>query len=288
MTLPHNNATARVTIDGLAVCCYNGGATKWEVGYLRQAEHLLILSIENEPSIEIPGNIREITIGAVNPQTPSYPGEPNGFFSMEERPLRTYVPTTADELENFRWIVDLQDPADAGHGNATPKRAGSGVTRTFIHNAIFYTRRLASKEVIRAAYTNAAADDPNNMNPATLEQHIFGRTNNQTAGDIFCRPADGAVTITIPGVLATPRTLPHRANQPWNIRLTNLCYRPGGTSIQRFRLGDFHQFYDVITVSSQKQCIWGEATDKNFIDTGRVDCDTTWLSGLTTLDPIMP
>lgn len=288
MTLPHNNATARVTIDGLAVCCYNRGQTKWEVGYLRQADHYLILRIENEPSIHIPNTTRQITIEAANPQTPSYPGEPYGFFSREDRPLRTYVPTTADELENFRWIVDLQDPADTGHGNATPKQASLGVTRAFIHHAVFYSSRLSGKEVIRAAYPGTEADDPNKMNQATLERHIFGRTNNETTGDIFCRPNDGAVTITIPGVPGMPRTLQHRPGQPWNIRLTNLCYKPGSTSITRFKLGDFHLFYDVINVSEQQQCIWGEATDKNFIDTGRVDCDTAWLSGLETLDPIMP
>jgi hypothetical protein len=286
MTLPHNNATARVTIDGLAVCCYNGGQTKWEVGYLHQADHRLILAIENETSIEIPNTTREITIGAVKPHTPSYPGEPHGFFSMERRPLRTYVPTSADELENFRWIVDLQDPTDTGHGNATPKQATSPVTRALIHNAVLYTSRLSAKEVIRAAYPGAAADNPNNMDPATLERHIFGRTNNETAGDIFCAN-DGAVTLTIPGVISGTRTFPHRPGQPWNIKLTNLCYHPGGTTIQRFKLGDFHRFYDVINVSNQKQCIWGEATDKHIVDTGRVDCDTTWLSGLTTLDPIM-
>jgi hypothetical protein len=262
--------------------------TKWEVGYLRHADHLLILEIENEPSILIPDTVRQIMIEAENPQTPTYPGEPNGFFSTEPRRLRTFVPTTADQLENFRWIVDLQDPADAGHGNATPKQGQLAVTRAFIHNAVFYTSRLASKEVIRAAYTNAAADNPNNMDQATLERHNFGRTNNETAADIFCAPANGAVKITIPGVLTAPRTFQHRPGQPWNFRLTNLCYHPGGTSMQRFKLGDFHQFYDVLNVSHQKQSIWAEATDTNLIDTGRVDCDTTWLGGLTTLDPIMP
>jgi len=34
MTLPHNEATATITVDGLAVCCFNKSANTWQFGFL--------------------------------------------------------------------------------------------------------------------------------------------------------------------------------------------------------------------------------------------------------------
>lgn len=298
MTLPHHNATATVTIDGLAVCCYNKTANAWEVGYLHVPCHSLLLKIEDEPVIEILGsNHTEIRFTATNPRTPSYPGEPNGFFDPSgARPNRKEVPTTADRLENFRWIINVQDPSDVIHGNASPKKATSDVTRAFIHHGVAYTTKIIKKEVFEAPFTDLPQHNPNNMNNAQLEQHRFGRTNDEIATDIFCDPVGGAVTITIPGVLQQPRVLPHRPGEPWKIRLTNLCLRPIVTT-NRFEIGDFQLFYDVLTVNGQKQAIWGEpVTDAEDIvinpkggkESGRVDCDITWMGNSETLNPIMP
>jgi hypothetical protein len=295
MTLPHNDATATITIDGLAVCCFNKGANKWEVGYLHHPDpclHKLILQIEEETPIDIAEGIREITFMATNPQTPTFPGSENGFFDPIRHRLddRNTFPTTADEIENFRWIIDLQDPRDVGHGNATLKRASVPVTRASIQNGVFYTHKVSSKVVFQAPFTDRQEDDPNGMDTPTLQRHVFGRTNDTTAADIFCAPANGTVTITIPNV--QPRVLPHRPGNPWKISLTNLCVR--SATGPRFLRGDFHLFYDVLNVTGQKQAIWGErpnaarsqADRENF--TGRVDCDITWLGASQTLDPIMP
>jgi len=301
MTLPHDNATAKITIDGLAVCCFNKARKTWEIGYLHHRHrpvHTLLLHIEDENPIEIQDNIREITFSATNPQTPSFPGLANGFFDpVGIKPDRKSIPTTADDIEDFRWIINLQDPSDIEHGNATPKRAPFPVTRVFLHDAVCYTSRLSSKIVYRAPFTNRREHNPNHMNQATLEQHKFGRTNDQIAAEIFCATGNGAVTITIPGVLAQPRILRHRPGKPWNISLTNLCLRPVETR-DTFEIGDFQLFYDVLTVTGQKQAIWGErpraaAPDteihaKRYRATGRVDCDITWLGASETLDPIIP
>ncbi|HKO42389.1 MAG TPA: hypothetical protein VJU84_03815 [Pyrinomonadaceae bacterium] len=291
MTLPHENATARITIDGLAVCCFNKSANKWEVGYLRHPNeplHQLILHIENQVAIEIPQTAREITISATNP-LPVPGGAPDGFFDPRGiRPNRHSFPVNASELEDFRWIVDLQDPTDINHGNARLKRPMFPVTRAFIHNAVLYSRRLAPRPVFRIPFTNLPQHDPNEMNENTRQQFSFGRTNNETAADIFCAPDTGKVTVTIPNVLPQPIDLPHRPGNPWKVRLTNLCPRTGGGEAT-FEIGDFQLFYDVLEVTGQKQAIWGQpVASPAFVDTGRVDCDTTWVSASQTLDEMMP
>jgi hypothetical protein len=126
------------------------------------------------------------------------------------------------------------------------------------------------------------------MNTSTLEAHRFGRTNDQTAADIFCDPDNGNVTLTIPGVLQQPRVLNHRPGNPWKISLTNLCSHPVVTT-KRFEIGDFQLFYGVLTVDDE-QAIWGEPlfNAQGIIETGRVDCDITWLGASESLDPIMP
>jgi hypothetical protein len=288
MTLPHHNATATITIDGLAVCCFNKPANKWEVGYLRhpnEPRHQMILQIEDEVAVEIAETVREITIGATNPLT--IPEAPNGFFDpFGRRPSRHSFPTTANELEDFRWIVNVQDPTDINHGNATLKRADFPVTRAFIHNAVFYSSRLASRPVYRVPFPTLSTHNPNTMNEVALLQHLFGRTNNETAADIYCRPDTGKITLTIGG--SAPRDFPHRPGNPWKIRLTNLCPRTGGGT-DRFEIGDFHLFYSVIDVSGQQKGMWGEPLAGPLpFDTGRVDCDTTWAGASESLEPIMP
>lgn len=303
MTLPHNNATAKVTIDGLAICCFNRGANMWDLGYLHhdhQPPHSLILEIDNEPSIDIPDPTAQIAFTTTNPQTPPYPGSPNGFFDpLGHRPDRGSVPTNADEVENFRWIINLEDPTDVNHGNVTLRKPSFPITRAFIHDAVFYTSRISPNNLYLAPFTNSPQDDPNNMGAATLSQHLFGRTNDEIAADIFCSPGNGAVTITIPGVLAQPRVLPHRPGNPWDIRLKNLCLNPT-VGPGEFEIGDFHLFYDVLTTTGQKQAIWGKpvrvrpssntAAKKVGIPrdlvSGRTDCDTTWLGTSQTLDPL--
>jgi hypothetical protein len=305
VTLPHENATAKITIDGLALCCFNQAGRKWEIGYLHlnsQPQHDLILQIEDETPIDIPATIREITFTAVNPQTPSFPGSARGFFDpIGRRPDRHIFPTTADELENFRWIIDLQDPRDTGHGNANGRRAPFPVTRAFLHEAVLYTSRLSSREVFRIPFTGRPEHNPNQMDEPTRQGFRFGLTNDETAADIFCAPTNGAVRIEIPGVLPQPRVLPHRPGNPWKICLTNLCFRAIPSTI--FDIGDFQLFYEVLTVTGQKQAIWGqpvvgqETTCSQIlvpnrlggpILSGRVDCDITWMGASETLDPIIP
>jgi len=301
MTLPHSIATATITIDGLAVCCFNKADNKWDVGYLHhtaQPPHSLILQIDDEAPILIPDATALITFTPTNPQTPNYPGSPNGFFDpFGFRPDRASLPLSADQLEDFRWTINLEDPTDMHHGQATLKKPSFPITRTYIKAAVFYTSRVSPLDLYRAPFTSNFGDNPNNMDSTELIRHFFGRTNDEIAADIFCNPSNGAVTITIPGVLAQPRVLTHRPGNPWRVSLKNMC-QPVGTG-QQFERGDFQLFYDVLNVTGQRQALWGKPTLTTITDpdaarkgllktktSGRTDCDTTWLGTSQTLDPL--
>jgi hypothetical protein len=292
MTLPHQNATATITIDGLAVCCFNPDQNAWEVGYLHHPHvplHSLELRIEGETgTTTIDHTHSRIIFNATNSRTPPYPGSPNGFFDPSGvTPDRKGFPTTADDLENFRWLINLQDPADAGHGHCSTRQGGIGITRAFLHNAVGYTSRIASRDVYRIPFNHVPPLDPNNMTEDQRNEFLFGKINDTTSFDIFCDPVDGFVSLEIPGLLPL-RILRHRPGNPWKINLQNLCFT--ADTKNRFEIGDFQLFYDVLRVDGQQQAIWGEPLfDANGIkESGRVDCDITWLGATQSLDDIMP
>lgn len=292
MTLPHDTATATITVDGLALGCYNRGESKWDLAYLHHPHfplHNLDLTVEGENNVIAtnppPYPIRLIEFLAVNPQTPTYPGSPNGFFDLgriakADRKGNPPAPGS-DAAENFRWTINLEDRGDVDHGNVQLKKPPFRLTRAFIQNGVFYTSALSPKNLLLAPLTNNPQDDPNQMNQGQIQDHTFGRTNDRIAADIFCAPDTGKVIIKIDGVLVLE--LPHRPGQPWQISLTNLCPREQGPA-RMFEKGDFHLFYDVLTVTGQQQVIWGEPVTGPI--SGRTDCDTVFMDTTQSLDPL--
>jgi hypothetical protein len=282
MTLPHNTATATLTIDGLAICCFNPATHVWDdPDAVPPCAHGLILTIQTNPPIPLPNTTSLITFETVNPQPPDYDGTyQHGFFDDGLIITRKEAPTTADALENFRWVLDLEDPTDVP-GAGTLKKPSVPPTRVFIFNALFYTSAITSKDLYRVV----DGIDPNGLSAPAVEAARLGRTNDRIAADIFCAPG-GQVVIKVDGV--ERGRLDHRPGNPWQIGLTNLCVRnPSG---RRFDKGDFHLFYDALT--GQKLAIWGEPVGhalRNIpadLVSGRTDCDTVRVGTSQTLDPL--
>jgi len=153
MPLPHDEATARIMLDGLAVCCFNRRAQQWDVGFLRHNHHnhQMLLTIDGHPDSPVefrPNEGQSITISTREGMSP-YESHPNGYFGRDPIRDRRVLPTSIDEAENFRWIVDLENPADIDHGNGRLKKPGFLVTRTLIQHAVFYTARLPEKRLHR-------------------------------------------------------------------------------------------------------------------------------------------
>lgn len=289
MLLDHTQATAKLTIDGLAICCFNSGESKWDVAFLRhpqQPHHELILRIESEEAICIPEDTAVISFETVNGYFPD--GYPQGFFDNGPISDRKTYPVTTDEKENFRWVIDLENPLDVDHGNATLKPSGFPVTRTFIQDAVFYTTERSPQDLLLVLDT----ENPNQM----ADPHVFGKTNDEIAADIFCNPG-GQVIIKIDG--AERRRLDQRPGNPWQICLTNLCLQLQPTG-ERFEKGDFQLFYDALNITGQRHALWGEPvpgvvhchpfTEVGFLReraSGRTDCDTTRMGTSQTLDAIL-
>jgi hypothetical protein len=292
MTIPHNTATATLTIDGLIICCFNPTNHVWDLAVLHKDDqtavppcpHELKLKVLTRPAIQLPNPTDLITFETVNPQPVDYAGTyPRGFFDNGPITDRTDAPTTADALENFRWVLDLEDPADVPNVTGL-KRPSVPPTRVLISNAVFYTSAITSRELYRVE----DGVDPNGLSPGQLGHALLGRTNDRVAADIFCATG-GEVVIKVNGVELD--RLPHRPGNPWQITLMNLCTRnPSG---HRFDKGDFHLFYDALNFTGQKLAIWGEPAGADALRglpvdffSGRADCDTTRAGTSQNLDPL--
>ena len=308
MTLPHNSATAKVTIDGLGICCFNHRRQFWEVGYLRhdqheQESHALVLTIDNNPvPLEPSGRDLVIRIETINGISP-YRDFPDGFYGRERIADRTKNPgqMTEDEKENFRWAIDLEDPLDEmkqGTGNLF-KPTRFGVTRAFISDAVFYTSLLAPQDL----FNLSMAEDGSTMNEQELQARIFGKTNNLTAGDITCA-RDGAINVIIDDGHGHSQVirLDHRPGDPHQITLTNM--RPGGVSFgghhdhdqqapevenvkgpehPRPEKGDYQLYYTAFKLADNRKqrVLWGFPEET---ESGRTDCNLVWVSSTDDLD----
>jgi hypothetical protein len=309
MTLPQNDATANLLIDGLAICCFNHTNQVWEVAFLRHNhhDHRLILDIDGDPNTPIeflpkPGIL--IRIETVNGKSPV--GFPDGFFDMGHIPDRTQAPANSDEAENFRWAIDLENPNDIGHGPGHLVRPGFPVTRAFIHNAVFYTRVLNTKDLFRLL----VSEDGETMSPAQLQAHLFGKTNNVIGADLTCAD-DGAINVIIDDGQGSPQTigpLPHRSGNPWQISITNMRPTPtesrkesqrenhsvagcddGASLIMgKPKKGDFQLYYDPFELDdkTQQRALWGFPEPGPLFVSGRTDCNTVWVGTSENLDAL--
>jgi len=281
MILPHDDATAKVTIDGLAICCFNRPATKWELAFLHHRHtpaHLLFLQVEGHPAKHLSETTRLITFETVNGRFPS--GFGDGFFDNGRIRNRRVEPATPEERENFRWVLDLEDPHDVNHGNVKLKKPNFPVTRAYIEDAVFYTTARSPKDLILVS----DGEDPNQ----TPNPSFFGKTNDEIAADIFCDPG-GQLVIRIDG--GEYLRLDHRPGNPWKICLTHLCGQlPPAKG--RFEKGDFHLFYDALNITGNRHVLWGEPAPNMIrscaqdIESGRTDCDTVRLGSTNTLDEL--
>lgn len=295
MSLDHENATANLLLDGLAICCFNPQARMWEVAYLRHPEHELGLDLGDgsDPRI-IPREARVIRVETVNGETPDYEGEfPLGFLDRGRVPdrKRDQAGMSTDEKENFRWAMNLDEGADLPHGQITLKRPPYPVMMAYISDAVFYAAALTPKNL----FLLPLADDPAMMSATTLNQHLYGKTADQIGADIKCAPG-GGIKITIDGEELP--LLPHKPGSPWQIMLMNMrpfmiddgghkhmdIAAPAAAAQQSspaetdagsdLEQGDFQIYYDALDVSGEEYSLWGHRSHKL---SGRTDCNTPWV-----------
>jgi len=292
MSVDHENATANLLIDGLAICSFNAGARRWEVGYMRHPKHQLGLDLGNgsDPLI-IPREARVINIETVDGVMADYEGEfPLGFFDGGPVPDRTRDQSgmNTDEKENFRWTMNLDEGADVPQGRIMLKPPPYPVTMAYISDAVFYTAALTPKNL----FLLPLGADPSTMSEAVLDKHLYGKEADQIGADVHCA-AGGGIKVTIDGEELPP--LPHKPGSPWKIMLMNM--RPfmmhnaahekmdivETDGIFDLEQGDFQIYYDAVNVTGEKFSLWGH---RSHMFSGRTDCNPTWV-GRTSLEGLI-
>jgi hypothetical protein len=312
MTLPHNSATATLTIDGLAICCFNKATSKWEVGYLHPSHpehhHDLILNIDGGPRRDL-SDTSEIWIDTLVGLKPI--AYPLGFFDRgpinKDNRKRDPDSMTPDEKENFRWVLDLEDPHSVEHGKGHLVNPGYPVTRAFISNAVFYTKKLPKKEV----YNLSIDEKGDQMSEGDFGKLLFGRTNDVIGADITA----AAIVITIIYEERAPEILMplvHRPGDPWRISLTNMrpfaVARPpraasghegmsksadghhtrvGRAAADVPEKGDFDLYYAAFKLDDPtlERALWG-FPESGAVLSGRTDCNTVWVGTSDNLDAL--
>jgi hypothetical protein len=286
MPLNHQNATANLRIDGLAICCFNQKEGLWEVGYMRHPEHELLLNLGDGKPLPIPVDARVIRIETENGARPDYGKEfPNGFFDFGPIPdrKRDRFSLTPDEKENFRWAMNLDEGADVPHGTITLKPPPYPVTMCYISDALLYTLEITPENM----FLLPLADDPNMMSARSLDQRLYGKTADEIGVDITCA-AGGRIRITIDDKEVA--SLEHRDGQPWAISLMNMrvghnhhggngnghMHQAEVAAVAAFEQGDFQIYYDSLDVTGDKFSLWGRISE---IMSGRTDCNTPWIGG---------
>ncbi|HKS26481.1 MAG TPA: hypothetical protein VJS44_01615 [Pyrinomonadaceae bacterium] len=250
-------AVGEVSIDGLALSCFNKAARRWEVAFIRHPDHRLVITVQlidnqNEevgvilPPTEI-GDVRSIDVTLANGSDNHLGLFPDGGVELPG------FSRAGQDSPDIRWAIDLGDVA-VGHGNVTGlKRRGPQqpdrlpVTLARIPHTLFYTNEVTTSSVI----LSPRSDNAPGASPP------FGRTNDDTAGVIF---ADRSTSVNIvsdpPGVVVVPPLTPV-PNHYYRIVFTNMD-REGTMHDRRDGRvrGDHHHFYNIVAVDGDERDLW--------------------------------
>lgn len=268
MTLNHANATATVTLDGLAVCCFNKAQLRWEVAFLQQPEHDLMLSISEGVNVIFPRTrvdpTSSIKIYPLDGVTPDYQDAfKDGFF--DNGPVNRKVdPVTPAEIENFRWALDMEDTNELPHGNVALKKPPTRATLTTILDAVFYTSEV-TPNTPNDFFILPEGVDPNSLSPSELSAYQLGKVNDQVSADITCKEG-GKVVVEVD---KSRIVLDAKPGVNYMIDLNNMRRHHNHKHSTIFEKVDFSLYYDAMDVDS-KLAMWG--IPPNF-HSGRVSCN---------------
>jgi hypothetical protein len=255
--IDHSTATARVTIDGLAICHFYKDTRLWRIRFLRHNAHVLNLSIDGQ---DVPvANATSIRILTVDPETPFPTEYPEGCF---------YIRNAFRYSENMCWAINLSDPADVGEQLQYKPPTAFPVTTVDISDALFYVTRLFPSDL----YWVPVGTNPN-LESDKGEKYRYGRTSDELAADVFCRPG-GKVVIEIDGIVLPPLDYDSRVH---TIDFRNMDKKHA--TGERLEKGDFEIYYDAVQNARQRFAFWGEPKTAGLLSevSDRTDCNTVWM-----------
>ncbi len=224
--LDHDNATAIVSISGLALGCYNATTQNYEVAFLRHDCHALKIEIkkklpcgESKMTYEIGDTHHRIFIDAENCVTPADPiyfiGDDYDDFDRSE---------LHGDLEDFRWVVDFDRNLNGGELveleiARDPDTHEPLVTVTEMY--ISKPRLYGDKKLITDGPFSLVSLDSDGKPIPNKAPEPFGLFTEGVKADITCKNG-GAVIFRVDGPQGFQVHLPHGSG-PHEITITNIC-----------------------------------------------------------------
>ena len=216
--LDHDNATATVSITGLALGCYNKSTQNYEVGFLRHECHALTIEVkkklpdgESVMKYEIKDYAHRIFIDAENAVSPEDPI----YFIGEDYDDFDRTQLTGD-LEDFRWIIDFETNLNDGEP-VELKAPDVPVTEMYVSKPRLY----ADQESITDDLYNLVSLGPDGEPIPNKEPEPFGFFTEGIRADISCQDG-GAVILRVDGPQGFQVHLPHGYG-PHEIIIQNIC-----------------------------------------------------------------
>lgn len=226
--LDHENATAIVSISGLALGCYNATTQNYEVAFLRHECHALKIEVkkklpyggESTMMFEIKDTHHRIFIDAENCVTPADPiyfvGDDYDDFDRSE---------INGDQEDFRWVVDFDRNLNNGElvelEIARDKKTHEPlvtVTEMYISKPRLYSDSDPEK-FTEGPFTLLSLGDDGK--PIANKEEPFGLFTEGVKADITCKDG-GAVIFRVDGPQGFQVHLPHGSG-PHEITITNIC-----------------------------------------------------------------
>jgi hypothetical protein len=269
MPLPHDKATAIVTVTGLALGCYNPATENWEVGFIRHDKHVLSVKVNKELAdgtstfkFELDTNHR-VFIDAENAESVKDP-----IFTTGGAFDRT---NDNHDHEDFRWVVDLETELN------------NGAPVTLVHPPDPVTEMYVAKPHLYA--------DPNSFtDKATILKNLddetqspFGFLAEGCNADITCKPG-GGVVLRIEGPQGFSIYLPHGSGtKPHSIVFDNTCPEHNGQQPAEATT-DFTLVFSVVEAPNEKGFDLLQAQEGG-TGSGAI-CNKTFLGVSTSLFPL--
>lgn len=255
---------AKVTIDGLGICCFNTANKRWEVAFM-QGEHEASVQVKklgadgSETTVLAPTTFKKeiLDVSMANGSEAHYHSYPDGYFFTES--------FSRKEAHDFRWVIDFVG-GEIPHGQfLSLKKPNSPVTIVRIPNALFFTQQLTPYPVKLVP-----------IGSPSKEGFELGCVNEAIGAEIFAY-AGGAITLLEKENEEDRGTslggpFEYETGQIYLIELTNMDTDKAARQSKLMRQlnepalvpGDLHNYYEMIKVSGRGYEIWTAPNEPSF------------------------
>jgi hypothetical protein len=289
-------AVAELTIDGLAICCFNRGGKYWEVAYLRLAKpkHELVINIQEVSVLgelvgqpirhPIPEGVLGIGVKLTAGSDQHYATYPNGGPS-DPNFDRNALNAPNDYPHDLNWMIDLAGP-EPKHGKFKKLKSKGGgrvpVTLAQIQHSLFMVRRPGG-DAVKLSPRGKGPNGPGSFRLGQINEEIVGVLLATAPGDIeFSFTPVGSYTIN---------PLPYSGTRLYRIAITNMDVQTKFLPVEKretkdgYVKGDFHLFYEVLETDdkTKEQELWAIPRGPRSVDG---DCNPAGAS-ISTLDDLI-